>query len=54
MTEKNERQADQSDKESKFTGSPEEQLPDLEGEGKKIPKDQQNEGETDTDTDKEE
>lgn len=41
MTEKNERPADQPEKEGKFTGTPEEQLPDLEAEDTEVPEDQQ-------------
>lgn len=54
MSEKNERTEEEQEKEDKFTGSPEEQLPDLEGEGKKVPKDQQDEDEKTGDNDKEE
>lgn len=53
MTEKNERPAEQPEKEDHFTGSPEQQLPDLEAEDKEIPKDQQAENESRTDNDKE-
>lgn len=53
MTEKNEKPARQPGKEDQFTGSPEQQLPDLEAEDMPIPEDQQDGSETDKDTDKE-
>lgn len=54
MSEKNERTEEEQEKEDKFTGSPEEQLPDLEGEGKKVPKDQQDQNGKNGEDDKDE
>lgn len=49
MTEKKDRHEEQRDKEDNFTGSPEQQLPDLEGEDRKSHQKEQDENEAGSD-----
>ncbi|HSJ37809.1 MAG TPA: hypothetical protein VK945_06300 [Planococcus sp. (in: firmicutes)] len=53
MTEKQNRQSEDKDKEGAFTGSPEQQLPDLEAEDKKERDKEQTKGKSEADKKKE-